>query len=73
MTQMSHKALLRVYNKLLGRIPRDRFGADYNTLAATRPGLYRSILTVRREIKRRFDFRDVNGTYRFGPTKDNIR
>jgi hypothetical protein len=68
---MSDKALLRLYNKLLRRVPRDVFGADYITLAVTRPALFNALMGVRKEIKNRFDFRGVDGTtYRFGPTKD---
>jgi hypothetical protein len=69
MSGLDDKALLRVYNKLLRRVPRDAFGANYITLAVTRPALFNTLMRVRREIRERFDFRDVNGVYRFGPTK----
>lgn len=36
----------RLYNRLLRRVQRDCFGADYQTLRLTNPGLYNALRSI---------------------------
>ncbi len=53
MGMLTDEQIDRLYNRLLGRVHRDKFGADWPTLRLIDSGLYNSLQCVIMEIKRR--------------------
>jgi hypothetical protein len=53
MASLTDVELYRLHNRLLRRVPRDCWGADWRTLYVVNRGLHNSLRAVVREIDRR--------------------